>query len=146
MKIELRVDPDCKETKVIVCTSEVTEEIRAMVDGLSQQAPRILAGFREDEAMILPEEEIFRVYSENGKVCAETQRGTFVLRLRLYELEERLDPKKFVRISNSEIVNLRRVSGFDLSFAGTICVKMQNGALTYVSRRYVAKIKQMLGL
>lgn len=46
----------------------------------------------------------------------------------------------------SEIINLKKVRGFDLSFTGTICVSLSNGTVTYVSRRYVAKIKQLLGL
>ena len=33
-----------------------------------------------------------------------------------------------------------------MSFTGTICVSLSNGAVTYVSRRYIAKIKQLLGL
>ena len=65
---------------------------------------------------------------------------------RLYEIEERLNPHQFVRISNSEIINLKRVDNFDLSFTGTICVKLSNGTTTYVSRRYVAKIKKILGI
>lgn len=68
------------------------------------------------------------------------------MRQRLYELEERLDKGSFVRISNSEIINMKKVKGFDLSFTGTICVSLSNGTTTYVSRRYVAKIKQVLGI
>ena len=52
----------------------------------------------------------------------------------------------FVRISNSEIINLKKVSGFDLSFVGTICVSLSNGTVTYASRRYVSKIKDLLGM
>ena len=63
-----------------------------------------------------------------------------------YEAEQRLAKCSFVRISNSDIVNLKKVKGFDLSFVGTICVSLSNGTVTYVSRRYVAKIKQLLGL
>lgn len=66
--------------------------------------------------------------------------------MRLYEAEQRLDSRMFVRISNGEIINLKKVGGFDLSFAGTICVSLSNGTVTYVSRRYVSKIKQLLGL
>ena len=106
----------------------------------------MIVGFLEDEAMLLSQEEIYRVFTESGKVFAETENGRYQLRLRLYELEERLDGKRFVRISNAEIVNLGMVRGFDLSFAGTICVRMKNGTVTYVSRRYVSKIKQVLGI
>ena len=68
------------------------------------------------------------------------------MRLRLYEAEQRLDSRAFVRISNGEMINLKKVKGFDLSFTGTICVALSNGTVTYVSRRYVAKIKQVLGI
>lgn len=72
--------------------------------------------------------------------------GEYTLHIRLYEIEERLNSHQFVRISNSEIINLKRVDNFDLSFTGTICVKLSNGTTTYVSRRYVAKIKKILGI
>jgi len=146
VKIEVRLDAACRETTVVICTDKVTEEIQALVRRLSQDAPQVIVGFREDEAALLAQEEILRVFAEGGKVLAETSGGRYALRLRLYELEERLDGKRFVRISNAEIVNLAWIRGFDLSLAGTICVRMKNGAATYVSRRYVAKIKQVLGL
>ena len=72
--------------------------------------------------------------------------GEYVLRLRLYEMEERLDQSCFVRISNSEIVTLRRVKGFDLSYTGTIRVALSNGDTAFVSRRYMGRIKKVLGL
>lgn len=34
----------------------------------------------------------------------------------------------------------------DLSFTGTICVRLSNGMTTYVSRRYVPKLKKILGI
>lgn len=146
MKIEIKVDADCKEPKVVVYTDKVTDEVQDLVRRLSQDLPRVIVGFREEEASILTEDDLIRVYAEGGKVLAESVQGLYTLRLRLYELEERLDKKRFVRISNSEIINLGKVRGFDLSFTGTICVRMQNDAVTYVSRRYVAKIKQVLGI
>lgn len=146
MKIEVKVDEACREPMVVVYTDKVTDEVQSIVRRLSQDAPQVIVGFREEEAVLLAEEEIQRVLTEGGKVFAETAGGRFALRLRLYELEERLGAKKFVRISNAEIVNLSWIRGFDLSFAGTICVRLKSGAVTYVSRRYVAKIKQVLGL
>lgn len=146
MKIEVRLDATCEETTVVIYTNRVTDEVQNLARRLSQDAPQVIVGFLEEEAMLLSQEEIYRVFTESGKVFAETENGRYQLRLRLYELEERLDGKRFVRISNAEIVNLGMVRGFDLSFAGTICVRMKNGTVTYVSRRYVSKIKQVLGI
>ena len=145
VRLEVKVDAAYSEPYVVIYTDKVTEEIQTLVRRLSQDAPQVIVGFQDDEAVILAQENILRVYAEGGKVFAEAIDGRYSLRLRLYELEERLDAKRFVRISNAEIVNLNLVRGFDLSFTGTICVRMKNDTVTYVSRRYVAKIKQVLG-
>ena len=54
--------------------------------------------------------------------------------------------KGFVRISHSEIVRLGAVKEFDLSLAGAIRVIFWDGSFSYVSRRYVGKIKRVLGI
>lgn len=146
MQIEIKIDSAVSEPKVIVLTDKMTEEVSAIVKRLSEGSMEMLAGFREEEAELIEQKDIIRAYAESGKVYAVTQKGEYVLRMRLYELEDRLEGSSFVRISNSEIINLKRVKGFDLSLAGTICVTLSNGAVTYVSRRYVAKIKQVLGI
>lgn len=146
MKIEVKADAACEETTVVIYTNRVTDEIQQLVRRISLDAPQVIVGFLEDEAVILSQEKIVRVFAESGKVYAETLSARYLLRLRLYEMEERLDQRRFVRISNAEMINLGMVRGFDLSFAGTICVRMKNDKVTYVSRRYVAKIKQVLGL
>ena len=146
MKIEIKIDEDCTETKIVVVTSKVTEEVNEIVKRLSSEQPQMIAGFKDEQATMLEPNQIYRVYASEGKVYAEAENGTHLLRLRLYKAEQRLAKCSFVRISNGEIINLKKVKGFDLSFAGTICVSLSNGTVTYVSRRYVAKIKQLLGL
>lgn len=146
MQIEIQIDENCKEPKVIVITDTMSEEVNEIVKRLSGDQPKVIAGFADDTAEVLDPAEIYRVYAAGGKVFAQTNHGEFVLRMRLYEAEQRLDGKSFVRISNSDIINLRKVKSFDLSFAGTICVTLSGGTVTYVSRRYVAKIKQILGI
>ena len=146
MKIEIKIDENCTEPKIVIVTDRVTDQINEMVKKLSAEPSEVLAGFRDEQVTVLEPSEMDRFYASGGKVYAETKNGTYLLRLRLYEAEQRLGSSSFVRISNSEIINLKKVKGFDLSFAGTICVSLSNGTVTYVSRRYVAKIKQLLGL
>ncbi|MCI8711540.1 MAG: LytTR family transcriptional regulator [Ruminococcus sp.] len=146
MQVEIRIDESCAKPKIIIMTASMTEEINRVVAMLSENVPQIISGSKDDKVEVLEQANLIRIYASGGKVFAATDKGEYVLRLRLYELEERLDARQFVRISNSEIVNLRKVSNFDLSFTGTICVKLQDGTVTYVSRRYVPKIKKILGL
>lgn len=135
-----------QETKVIIVTDEITENVKELMNRLSQEYSQVIAGFQQERLEILEPQSIYRIYAGNPKVFAVTDKGEYVLRSRLYELEEQLVREKFIRISNSEIVNLKRIKNFDLSYAGTIGVTLTNGETTFVSRRYVPKIKQALGI
>ena len=146
MQIEIKIDSSCKEPKLILITNKITNETNAIIKKLSDETPQILCGFHEDTVEILEQSDLIRIYSTAGKIFAVTDYGEYLLRLRLYELEERLDKNIFVRISNAEIINLKKVKSFDLRFSGTICVTLSNDKVTYVSRRYVSKIKQILGI
>ena len=146
MKIEVKIENTYKEPKVIILTDEMTDEVNEIIRKLSENTPQMIAGFQDDLLKVLDQEEIFNLFTENGRVLARTRDGVYSLRTRMYELEERLDKKNFVRISNSEIINLKKVKAFDLSLSGTILVSLLNGTVTYVSRRYVPKIKQLLGI
>lgn len=146
IQIEIKLDPSCREPKLILVTDRMTDEVNQLLSRVSEASPHMLTGMRDSRLEILEQEQIIRIFALSGKVYAATVKGEYTLRLRLYELEERLDRQYFVRISNSEIINLRQVKGFDLSFAGTICVTLSDGAVTYVSRRYLSKIKQVLGI
>ena len=146
MKVEVELDVSYEEPKIVIVTNRMTDEINELVQKLSVSVPQMIIAFQGGQAKILEHGDIIRVFSSAGKVYAESVDGEYVLRPRLYELEERLDKGCFVRISNSEIINLKMVKQFDLSFSGTICVSLLNGVTTYVSRRYVSKIKQVLGI
>ena len=146
MQVEIKIDDSCIEPRVIIITDKVNDEINDILNTLSSKTPEVITGFYNDLAEILSPEDIIRIYAEGGKAFASVNRKEYTLRQRLYELEEQLTKYSFVRISNSEIINLKKVRNFDLSLSGTICVTLSDGTTTYVSRRYVSKIKQVLGL
>lgn len=146
MNVEIKIDSSYIEPKVIVITASITEKVNNIVKKLSEDNPQIISGVKGDTVEILERSELIRIYADSGKTVAVTDKGEYIVRRRLYELEELLDNDFFVRISNSEIINLKKVNHFDMSFTGTICVKLSDGTATYVSRRYVSKIKKILGL
>ncbi len=146
MQIEIKIDESCTEPKMIIITNKVDNEINSIINTLSSTAPELITGFYNDLAEILSPEDIIRIYAEGGKIFASVNKKEYLLRQRLYELEEQLTKYSFVRISNAEIINLKKVCNFDLSLSGTICVTLSDNTTTYVSRRYVPKIKQVLGI
>ena len=145
VKIDVTLDPALEELLVKVLSPGETEELRALLARLEE--PERLTGFREGRAVPLEPEAVLRFYGEDKEVRAQVLGGeVYTVRLRLYELEARLDRRAFVRVSHSEIVNWKRVTALDLSLSGTIRVTLDGGVTTYVSRRYVKKIKEVLGI
>ncbi len=146
MKIEVKLDENCLETKIIVITQRMTEEITTLMQRLTEETPQGIVGFDGDVVRLLESSEIVRIYAAGGKVFAVIGNKEYVLHMRLYEAEERLNGKGFIRISNSEMINIKKAKKFDLSTVGTICVSLSNGDISFVSRRYVTKIKKTLGI
>ena len=146
MQVEIKMDDSYTEPKIILLTATMTKEVNMILNKLSETPPQVISGCRNGKIEVIEQEDLIRVYANSGKVFAVTDKGEYTIRLRLYEIEERLDPDQFVRISNSEIIHLKKANNFDLSFTVTICVELANSTTTYVSRRYVSKIKKILGI
>ncbi len=146
MKINVELNNIYKEIEILIKTAEFDDTVKEIMNKLSENKIRIIIGYANNKTAILEEDNIIRIYSANKKVYAKTLDAEYIVKIPLYEVFERLNQKKFVRISNAEIVNLKKIVELDLSFTGTICIKMSNGDISYVSRRYVSQIKKTLGI
>lgn len=148
MEIEIRIVPEREKPAIVVETPVLTPEVEALVRSLQartlQKGP--LLGYRGEEITALEPGDVLRFYGADKSVFAQTAGGEYRVRERLYELEEVLDPRQFVRISQSELVNLKKVTGLDLSLSGTIKMTLSGGVVCWVSRRNVKNIKKALGL
>ena len=145
--IRIEIDPSCSDPQVIIKAaeaSELTERIKNAVEACIDGAYSQILVYDHDTVIRLPEWDIIRVYTENRKICVKTGKGTYECKTNLRELEELLDQESFVRISRFEIINLRKVTEFDLSMAGTIRVSFEDGSDTWVARRYVRTILEKL--
>lgn len=96
--------------------------------------------------VLLSQREIYRAFVEKRKLLVQAERGVFVVRKTLAEMESILSGNRFLRISRSEIINLYKVSNFDFSLSGTIHVHFDDGSSTWAARRYVRAIQEILGL
>lgn len=146
MDVEISIERERLKPKIVIHTNEMTQEINELVKKLTEYTDQVLVGYKGEEIVLLGLEDIYRIYAQGQKVMVQTQKESASLKFRLYELEERLSGTKLIRISNSEIVNLKKVKSLDLSISGTITMKFDNGEKSFVSRRYVEKIKQYIGI
>lgn len=146
MKVSFREDSDCDEPELLITARRRTPELDALMERADGLDLRPIPGVQDGRTVLLERGDVLRFFTEGKGVSAQTESGTFSVKKRLYELEESLDGHTFVRISNSEIINLKKVTSLDLSLAGTIRVTLAGTATAYVSRRYVKKLKQAVGI
>ena len=141
MKIEFDINEKYQESKIIICTNNINEEIQKIIKRINNNK---IYGYKDEMIFILDENKIETIYSENKKVFIRYENGEiFETKKRIYEFEENLSDK-FIRISNSEIVNFDKVQSLYFKIFGTIILNFYTEHKTYVSRRYVKKIKEYL--
>ena len=84
MKIEVQIEPGCREPRVVIHTDRMTDEVSALLARLETGQDKPLVGFSEGTATVLAPEALLRVYVENGRTMAHTEQGTYALKGPLY--------------------------------------------------------------
>ena len=146
LKLEIKIEPNLKESKIVIFTSEVTEEIKEIINKINKTQGKVFKGIKDEKIYLVNPNEIYYFYAENQKVLAKIDKHSLQIKSKLYELEEQLEGTNFIRISNSVIANIDKIKNLEMSFNGTLCIRFMNGDVEYSSRRYVKKIKEYLGL
>lgn len=152
MKTEIKIE-NCEVPYCVIHTAEKTTRILEIAEAISllnaDGKTVTLNGWDGDFCVQLKPSEIFKVFSQDKKVFVQTEKETFLLKMRLYEFEELAQKcgwNRFIRISNTDIVNFDHASRFDMSFSGVIKIILTNGDSAFVSRRYMNKIRGELCL
>ena len=144
MKVELNIDEKFKEILVTISTNKRNDEVQELVNYIEYKED-YLVGIADDQVCVLDISDIIRVFVEDRKVFVVTTKGKFIVRKKLYEMNNLLT-KDFVKISQSEIANIKFIKNLDLSIRGTIVIVYKNSDISYVSRRLLKDFKTKLGL
>lgn len=143
MKFRFLIDKN-REEEVIVYAHEKTKLVEG-IEKLVTENNFELIGYADREAVKLDLADVYCFTVENNKIYAVCENEKYLLKLRLYQIEEKLS-ENFIKINQSCIANIRKIRKFDASFSGTLTVIFKNGYKDFVSRRNVKNVKERLGL
>lgn len=147
MRVKAEIDKRYKKTEVHICSNAMTSEVENLIEDVSKLVNGSISGTdQRGETAVLRLSEIIRFYALNQRVLAQDERGTYSIHQKLYELEESLDERQFLRISKSEIVNLKEIKRLDMNLKGTIKIILSGDIETYTSRRKISVLKRNLGI
>jgi two-component system LytT family response regulator len=95
-----------------------------------------------DRSIVLNVAEIVWIEAEDYYVMVHSTRGRHMLRATLASLEERLDPRLFLRVHRTAIVNLDHVRALDDE--GQLIIVLSSGARVPVSRSRRRELEPLL--
>ncbi|MCX6952755.1 MAG: LytTR family DNA-binding domain-containing protein [Verrucomicrobia bacterium] len=96
------------------------------------------------EIFFLKAEEIDWIEAEGDYMKFHVGGRAHLMRETMARLEARLDPKRFIRIHRSTIVNVDRLRKLSPSFAGEYAVVLQDGTKLKLSRGYHERIATLM--
>ena len=148
IRLNCNIESDFSEDEIVinVIAKQNSEELQKIITEIQYivKEKNYVIGYINNELSILPIEEICLFYTKDQKCYCKIDNKEYQIKKRMYELEEILNKNKFVRISNSHIVNIKHIISFDLKYIGHIKVKLKNGEVLDVSQRRVGKIIKYL--
>ena len=147
VEIEVILDEQYADPRVTIKTRANTPQVENIIIAIENASnsdfPHI-AVTKDNNLIFVSQRDIVRVHTEGRKVILETEDDAYTVRGTLTGLEDVLNRSRFLRISQSEIINLFKVRHFDFNLSGTIGVEFDCGVRTWASRSRVKQIKELM--
>ncbi len=145
MKINLDIDGKYDDIEVIIRAPHLNNDIERMV-AMMRMIDMQIAVRKDNETVLLDTDKILYVEAVDRKTFVYTNVDTYESELKLYELEQQLIERDFLRISKQSIVNLRKIKSLKTDVNRKIRITLQNGEQIVVSRMYSDELRRKLGL
>ncbi len=145
MKINLDIDGKYDDIEVIIRAPHLNNDIERMV-AMMRMIDMQIAVRKDNETVLLDTDKILYVEAVDRKTFVYTNADTYESELKLYELEQQLIERDFLRISKQSIVNLRKIRSLKTDVNRKIRITLQNGEQIVVSRMYSDELRRKLGL
>lgn len=145
VKISMQIDGAYEETEILIRSPKLTPEIEQLIAALHLLERKITVT-NGSETAVLDAAAIIYAESVDRKTFVYTQSACHETKLRLYELEELLEPCGFLRISKSCIVQVKMIRSLRTELDRRLRLTLETGEQIIVSRQYADALKQHLGV
>lgn len=138
------------KSKLLRLVSDVTgNDCEKILQELENNEPVSLSSYSDvlaikdaGEVSRVPVKDILWIDAAGDYMCVHTHDNTHILRKTMKQLEETLDPRRFLRSHRSTIVNKSYIDKFCSQLNGEYYLVMSNGKELKVSRSYKEKVKK----
>lgn len=143
MEIKIfKIKKDQPEQLEIRC-HEMTDTIREIVTFVKSRQGQ-LTGIIEGKQYEISVTDVYYIEAVDNKMFIYCSKQIYESRQKLYELEEVLKEKHFLRVSKSLLLNLMKVKSIKPALNGRFIGVLQSGEEVMISRKYVPELKMVL--
>lgn len=122
---------------------EITEQVREIVTFVKSRQGQ-LNGVIEGKQYEIPVMDIYYIEAVDSKVFLYSSKKVYETKQKIYELENALKEKYFLRVSKSLLLNLMKVKSIKPAVNGRFTAILQSGEEIVISRKYVPELKAAL--
>ena len=143
MDVKISKIPEAETELVDIRCHEETESVREIADFVRSRQG-MLSGTLEGRQYAVAVSEIMYIESVDNRTFIYTESKVCESKQRIYELEDILKPKHYLRVSKAALVNLMKISSVKPALGGCFSAVLSNGEEIIISRKYVADLKKTL--
>lgn len=143
MDVQVQTIPKTEPEIVKIECHQVTDSVEEIVSFIKSRQGQ-LSGNMDGRTYEIPILDVLYIESVDNRTFLYTQNNTYESRQRIYELEEVLEHRHFIRISKASIVNLLKIKSIRPALNGRFSAVLCNNEEVIISRKYVADFKKAL--
>ena len=145
MKIEIDIDGKYKDLGVKITSPGMTPEVEKIVS-LMRMVDMQIAVRKGEETILLDAGRILYVEAVERNTFVYTTEEVYESDFKLYEFEQQLSERDFIRVSKQGLLNLKQVKSLRADVIRKIRVTLRNGEQIIVSRMYADELRKRLGV
>lgn len=143
MQTKVTITDRSKPELLEIHCHSISDEVREIVAFVKSRQGQ-LTGTADDRQYEIAVSDIFYIEAVDNKTFLYTKSKVYETKQKLYELENMLREKHFLRVSKSTLLNLMKVSAIRPALNSRFTAVLFSGEQVVISRKYVPALKQAL--
>lgn len=145
MIIQIDVDPAYDDIHIKIECGKLTPEIDRMISLIRMLDMQIPAK-KNGETYLIDADKLLYVEAVERTTFLYTGDNVYESDLKLYELEQQLTERGFLRINKQTLVHLKKIKSLKADLNRKIRVTLCNGEQIMVSRMYADEFRKRIGI
>jgi DNA-binding LytR/AlgR family response regulator len=130
----------------IIFNEKDTDKVIEIIDALIKKEDIMVQVFNHSGQKQVSASLIEYFIVENDEINAFVGQDKFAIKMKLYEIEELLSDKPFIRVSKFAMVNINQIDYIKPAINSKLLLLMKNGDELEVNRRYYKSFKKTLNI